>query len=55
MPSRPFTWDDAVSKFDQLAADRIDTHLAKQIKDAVNSLEDIQVSDLMALLANVRA
>jgi hypothetical protein len=51
--SRPFTWDDVVEKFDQLAADRIDNDLAKDIKDAVRSLEHIQVRDLMALLARI--
>ena len=53
MPSRPFTWNDAVEKFDQLTADRIDNDLAKDIKDAVDSLEHIQVRDLMALLVRV--
>jgi hypothetical protein len=37
-------------KFDRLVAGRIDDGLSKQIKDAVRSLESIQVSDLMALL-----
>src|SRR6202453_4640429 len=55
MPSRPFTWDEVVNKFDQLSADRLDTHVATQIKEAVHSLEDIQVSDLMTLLASARA
>jgi len=53
MPSHPFTWDDEVGKFDQLVAGRIDTDLATQIKDAVCSLENIQVKDLMTLLARV--
>jgi 2-methylcitrate dehydratase len=54
MPSRPFTWNDVVEKFDQLTADRIDSDLANQIKDAVYSLEHIKVKDLMALLARIR-
>jgi 2-methylcitrate dehydratase len=54
MPSRPFTWDEEVSKFDQLVAGRIDSDLATEIKDAVRSLEHIDVSDLMTLLARVR-
>jgi 2-methylcitrate dehydratase len=54
MPSHPFTWDDVVSKFDQLVAGRIDTDLATQIKDAVRSVEHIQAKDLMTLLARVR-
>jgi 2-methylcitrate dehydratase len=53
MPSRPFTWNDAVDKFDQLTADRIDSDLAYEIKDAVHSLEQIKVWDLMALLARI--
>jgi 2-methylcitrate dehydratase len=51
MPSHPFTWADVTGKFDQLVVGRIDTDLADQIKDAVRSVEDIQVKDLMALLA----
>jgi 2-methylcitrate dehydratase len=54
MPSHPFTWDDVVSKFDQLVAGRIDGDLAGEIKEAVRSVERIQVKDLMALLARVR-
>jgi 2-methylcitrate dehydratase len=53
MPSDPFTWEDAVEKFDQLVADRIDSDLAKEIKDAVDSLEHIKVKDLIALLARI--
>ena len=53
MPSDPFTWKDAVEKFDQLVADRIDSDLANEIKDAVHSLENIKVKDLMALLARI--
>ena len=53
MPSDPFTWDDAVEKFDQLVADRIDSDLANEIKDAVDSLEHIKVKDLMVLLARI--
>jgi 2-methylcitrate dehydratase len=54
MPSHRFTWDEEVSKFDQLTAGRIDSDLATEIKDAVDSLEHIQVNDLMALLGRVR-
>ena len=53
MPSDPFTWKDAVEKFDQLVADRIDSDLANEIKDAVHSIEHIEVKDLMALLARI--
>jgi 2-methylcitrate dehydratase len=51
MPSHPFTWDDVVGKFDQLVVGRIGSDLANQIKEAVRSIEQIQVKDLMALLA----
>jgi 2-methylcitrate dehydratase len=53
MPSDPFTWKDAVEKFDQLVTDRIDSDLANEIKDAVHSLEHIKVKDLMVLLARI--
>src|SRR3984957_18714455 len=55
MPSNPYTWADVVGKFDQLVAGRIDSDLANQIKESVRSLERIQVKDLIALLARVRA
>jgi 2-methylcitrate dehydratase PrpD len=54
LASHPFTWEDEVEKFDQLVAGRIDDALSKQIKDAVRSLESIQVRDLMALLGRVK-
>jgi 2-methylcitrate dehydratase len=53
MPSHPFTWDDAAGKFDQLVADRIESDLGTEIKEAIRSLENIQVEDLMELLARV--
>jgi 2-methylcitrate dehydratase len=55
MPSHPFTWDEVAGKFDQLVAGRIDSDLAAQIKEAVRSVEHIQVSDLMTLLSRARA
>lgn len=54
LASHPFTWEEEVEKFDQLVAGRIDDALSQQIKDAVRSLESIQVSDLMALLGRVK-
>src|SRR6201982_2224420 len=50
LASRPFTWEDSVEKFDRLVADRVDGGLSREIKDAVRSLENIQVRDLMQLL-----
>jgi 2-methylcitrate dehydratase len=50
LASRPFTWEDSVEKFDRLVAGRVDEGLCREIKDAVRSLESIQVRDLMQLL-----
>jgi 2-methylcitrate dehydratase len=52
--SRRLWGNDVVGKFDQLVAGRIDSDLASEIKEAVRSVEQIQVKDLMALLAGVR-
>jgi 2-methylcitrate dehydratase len=53
-PTRPFTWDDVVAKFNKLVGDRADAGLRKNIQGAVLSLESIQVKDLMSLLGQVR-
>ena len=50
-PARPFTWKEIDAKFDKMVAGRIDEGLRQEIKDAVRSLESIQVSELMRLLA----
>jgi 2-methylcitrate dehydratase len=55
LASRPFTWEQSVEKFDRLVAGRADKGLSEEIKDAVRSLESIQVRDLMPLLGRVRA
>jgi 2-methylcitrate dehydratase len=55
LPSHPFTWEDSVEKFDRLVVGRADEATCRQIKDAVHSLETIQVADLMEPLARVRA
>jgi 2-methylcitrate dehydratase len=54
LASYPFTWEDAVQKFDALVGGRIDERLSAEIKDAVHSVENIQVRDLMELLGYVR-
>ena len=54
-PTRPFTWDEIGAKFDRLVAGRVDEGLCREIKDAVRSLENIQVKDLMKLLGYVKA
>src|SRR6202163_2177388 len=53
LASHPFTWEDEVEKFDHLVAGRIDDTFSQEIKDAVRSLESIQVKDLMELLGRV--
>src|SRR6202046_2093822 len=50
LASHPFTWEDSVEKFDRLVTGRVDGGLSREIKDAVRSLENIQVRDLMQLL-----
>ncbi len=54
MPSRPFTWDEVVAKFDQLVAGRVDIDLANEIKAAVHSIENIKVKELMSRLTRVQ-
>jgi 2-methylcitrate dehydratase len=54
LASHPFTWEDSVEKFDRLVAGRVDEGLSREIKDAVRSLENIQVRDLTKLLGSVR-
>ena len=49
-PTRPFSWQEIGAKFDRLAAGRIGADRRQDIKNAVRSLEDIQVNDLTKLL-----
>jgi 2-methylcitrate dehydratase len=53
LASHPFTWEDSVEKFDRLVAGRADESLSQEIKNAVRSLESIQVKNLMQLLGRV--
>jgi 2-methylcitrate dehydratase len=53
LASHPFTWEDSVEKFDRLVAGRVDESLSREIKDAVHSLESIQVRELMQMLGRV--
>jgi 2-methylcitrate dehydratase len=55
LASNPFTWQDAVEKFDRLVAGRVEESLSGEIKDAVRSLESVQIADLMQLLGSVKA
>jgi 2-methylcitrate dehydratase len=54
LASHPFTWEDAVEKFDALVAGRVDEGLSGEIKDAARSVENIQVRDLIKLLGSVK-
>jgi 2-methylcitrate dehydratase len=53
LASHPFTWEDAVHKFDTLVAG-VDEGLSGEIKDAARTVENIQVKDLMKLLGSVK-
>jgi 2-methylcitrate dehydratase len=55
LASDPFTWEDSVEKFDRLVTGRVDEVLSGEIKDAVQSVENIQVRDLMRLLGSAKA
>jgi 2-methylcitrate dehydratase len=55
LASHPFTWEESVEKFDGLVAGRVDAGLGREIKDAVLSLENIQVRDLVNLLSHAKA
>jgi 2-methylcitrate dehydratase len=52
-PARPFTWREIDAKFDKLAAGHATEKSREKIKNAVRSLDDIQVSDLMEVLSPV--
>ena len=52
-PARPFSWMEVAAKFDKLAAGHASEKSRDKIKNAVCSLEDIQVSDLMEVLSAV--
>ena len=52
-PAVPFV--ESVEKFDGLVAGHTDAGLSREIKDAVPSLESIQVRDLVKLLSYAKA
>jgi 2-methylcitrate dehydratase len=52
-PTRPFTWKEIDAKFDKLAAGHATEKSREKIKNAVRSLDDIQVSDRMEVLSPV--
>jgi 2-methylcitrate dehydratase len=49
--TRPFTWNETEAKFDKLATGHTTAKSRQTIKNAVRSLEDIQMSDLMKALS----
>ena len=51
--NRPFTWAEIEAKFDKLAAGHATEKSRQEIKNAVRSLENIQVSDLMKVLGEL--
>jgi 2-methylcitrate dehydratase len=53
--TQPVAWDDAVRKFEALAEPYTTSALRSAIAGAVLELETIRVSELMRLLAEVRA
>lgn len=53
--TRPFTWEAALAKFEQLSEPYAPAPLRRDIPDAVAHLEDTEISELMALLAKVTA
>jgi 2-methylcitrate dehydratase len=55
LASDPFTWEDSAEKFDRLVAGRADERLCNDIKDAVRSIESIQVRELLNLLGRANA
>ena len=52
--TRPFTWETAFRKFEQLSEPYAPASLRQEIADAVAHLDSIDVSHLMGLLAQVR-
>ncbi|MDR1187885.1 MAG: MmgE/PrpD family protein [Bifidobacteriaceae bacterium] len=53
MPSHPFTWDDAVAKFDALTAGTVSAEQGARIKGAIQRLPATSARELLAELAQV--
>jgi len=51
--THPMTWERAREKFTNLAAAYIDSNLRERIIDSISKLEDLYVSDLTNLLADI--
>jgi 2-methylcitrate dehydratase len=54
-PSRPMRWETVVQKFERLSGPYADAALRREIVDAIERLEHLQVRELTRLLARVRA
>lgn len=54
MPVRPFTWDEAVEKFDALSLGRVERPLGNEIIAAVKSMETTSARDLLDLVAQAK-
>jgi 2-methylcitrate dehydratase len=54
-PTNPMRWETVVQKFERLSSPYADTTLRQEIVESVERLENLQVEDLMRLLARVRA
>jgi 2-methylcitrate dehydratase len=54
-PTHPMQWETVVQKFERLSGPYADAALRREIVEAVQRLEHLQVEELMRLLARVRA
>jgi 2-methylcitrate dehydratase len=54
-PTNPMRWETVVQKFERLSAPYADVALRQEIVEAVERVENLQVEELMRLLARVRA
>ena len=52
--TRPMGWNTITKKFEQLTQARLSPPLQREIEQAVANLENIQVSELMRLLGNIK-
>lgn len=53
--TRPMSWDTVVAKFTGLATPFTSEKVRRNLIDAVRHLEDIQVRDLVAIIADLKA
>jgi len=53
MPSRPFTWDDVVDKFDRLTEGYIDKDTSSKLKALVKDIENHTTKELVDILSSI--